>query len=183
MTELGDYSGSFISDMTYERFSKDVLLQLLSLHSEYIQKTDGFWYVAVKDRVGDDVAFESDMWVWSRLQIWELERVTRLFRIEGHDVAALFKTLQLSPWMRALKGEFELKSENHGIMTITHCPTLIGLEKEGEGRERRICNEWEPKSNRIVADFFNPKIEVNPLKLPPRKSKDDICCQWEFKLN
>jgi hypothetical protein len=25
-------------------------------------------------------------------------------------------------------------------------------------------------------------MKCKGLKLPPRKSKDDICCQWEFKV-
>jgi hypothetical protein len=33
-----------------------------------------------------------------------------------------------------------------------------------------------------IARFFNPKMKVTALKLPPRKSKDDVACQWEFKL-
>jgi hypothetical protein len=32
------------------------------------------------------------------------------------------------------------------------------------------------------AKYVNPDIKIVPLKLPPRKSKDDIACQWELKL-
>jgi hypothetical protein len=26
-------------------------------------------------------------------------------------------------------------------------------------------------------------MKVTALKLPPRKSEEDICCQWEFKID
>jgi len=39
----------------------------------------------------------------------------------------------------------DLKSRHHALLTITNCPTLISLEKEGTGREKRICQELEPK--------------------------------------
>ncbi|MDD5094139.1 MAG: DUF6125 family protein [Dehalococcoidia bacterium] len=182
MSELEDYAGPFSPDVKYEDFSRDMLLELLSLQSDYMQKADGLWYVTVKNRVGDDVAFESDMWVWERAHVWELEQTTKLFKIGGHDVAALFKALQVSPWLRALKAQYDLKNSNYGIWTVLHCPTLIGLEKEGEGREKRICQKWDRKCKQLLADFFDPRIKATALKLPPRKSKDDICCQWEFKL-
>jgi hypothetical protein len=35
----------------------------------------------------------------------------------------------------------------------------------------------------IRAKAINPKMKVTPLKLPPRKSKDEIACQWEFRLD
>ena len=182
MKKLRDYTGPFSPNTTYEDFSRDVLLRLLTLYAEYLQRVDGVWYLAVKDKLGDDVAFECDQWVWERLQTWELDKVTKLFKIEGNDVIALMKWFQVSPWMRICKGQLELKDRDHGVVTITHCPSLTALEKEGQGREQRICYELEPVFMKIIADFFNPKIEVNPLKLPPRKSNKKVACQWEFSL-
>ena len=85
--------------------------------------------------------------------------------------------------MRTVIAHFQLKDEDHGTLTVTHCPALLALEKEDRGKEHWICREWEPRLMRLAADFFDPKIEVNALKLPPRKSQDEICCQYEFKLN
>jgi len=31
--------------------------------------------------------------------------------------------------------------------------------------------------------FINPYIKITPLKLPPRKSPDEICCQWELIMS
>jgi hypothetical protein len=30
--------------------------------------------------------------------------------------------------------------------------------------------------------LFNPAIKVTCLKIPPRNSKDDIFCQFEYKI-
>lgn len=59
---------------------------------------------------------------------------------------------------------------------------LEALEKEGNGRESEICGMVELKAFEGYASFFNSGIETRPLKLPPRENKDEICCQWEFKL-
>ena len=77
----------------------------------------------------------------------------------------------------------EILSSKNAILTITHCPTLLALEKEGKGRENEICNMVDPKLFKDFASYFNPNIKVKSLKLPPRQSESDICCQWEFKLD
>jgi len=62
------------------------------------------------------------------------------------------------------------------------CPSLLALEREGEGRERRICGQIEPELFRIRAHHINPQIKVTPLQLPPRRSPGEIACQWEYTL-
>jgi len=34
----------------------------------------------------------------------------------------------------------------------------------------------------LQATCINPKIKCNVLRMPPRKSKDEICCQMEYIL-
>jgi len=182
MKELTDYSGEFDPNIKYEDFSKDSLLKLLQAYSDYIRKLDGFWYLMVKDRIGDNEAFACDTNVWEKMYAIEFEMTRKLFNIKGNDVAALMKAFQMSPWTRTYRSSMELMSPHHGVLTVTYCPTLLALEKEGEGREERICQQLEPKLFKMQADFFNPEIQVRALKLPPRKSKDEVPCQWEFKL-
>jgi hypothetical protein len=93
------------------------------------------------------------------------------------------KYVQVSPWMWIYTFNVDLKSRNHAVLTITNCPTLISLEKEATGREKRICQELEPRLMGIQAGFFNPRIKVTPLKVPPRTAYKDCCCQWEFRLD
>jgi hypothetical protein len=56
------------------------------------------------------------------------------------------------------------------------------MEKDGEGREQYVCHEDHVRGVRRQASLFNPKIKVEPLKLPPRNSKNEIACQWELRL-
>jgi hypothetical protein len=30
--------------------------------------------------------------------------------------------------------------------------------------------------------WVNPNIQCRALKIPPRKTEDDICCVWEWKM-
>jgi hypothetical protein len=67
-------------------------------------------------------------------------------------------------------------------LTVRYCPTLEALEKEGKGREQSICRQVDIAAKRKFAKFSASSMEVMPLKLPPRKGNDEVCCQWEFKM-
>ncbi|MBN2098910.1 MAG: hypothetical protein JW753_04855 [Dehalococcoidia bacterium] len=183
MTELTDYSGPFDHAFSHERLKKETLLKLLKAYNDYLLRVDGYWYLTVMNKWGNEEAFDCDVRVWEKAQIWEMKTISGLLNIRGDDVATLFKYLQVSPWMHIYVATMDLRNPNHGLLTINHCPTLISLEKEGTGREKRICQELEPKLMGIQAGFFNPQTKVTPLKVPPRTDYKDCCCQWEFKLD
>ena len=183
MTERSDYSGDFDPTISYGDFSKGLLLELLNEYSGHMLRVNFLWYLGVKQAVGDEEAFIYDMRIWEKMAVHELEMTCRLFKIQGNDVAAMMKGLQLSPWMGIYRYDMELESPFHGILTITHCPTLLALEREGVGREEVTCRQIEPRRFKVIADFFNPGIEVIPLKLPPRANGErELCCRWEFRL-
>jgi hypothetical protein len=47
-------------------------------------------------------------------------------------------------------------------------------------RIKPMCEVLEPAV--IQKYLINPKVKLKALKLPPRKSKDEIACQWEITL-
>jgi len=182
MGEALDYSGRFDPEFKHAGLAKETLLKLLATYNAYLLRVDGYWYLTVMEKWGNDEAFDCDVRVWEKAQLWEMKNVSSALSIHGDDVETLMKYIQVSPWMWIYKYNIDLKDSNHGVLTITHCPTLLSLEKEGTGREKLICQELEPKIMGIMAGFFNPKIEVNPVKVPPRTGYQDCCCQWEFRL-
>jgi hypothetical protein len=182
MADLTDYSGPLDADLKYDDFSKETLLKALKAYGEYIRVLDGTWYLTVKNMMSDDVAFDCDLRAWNRMEVHDVETTRKMFNIKDNDVAALLKSLQMSPWTWNLDHRVHLSEPNRGIWTVNRCPTLLALEREGEGRESRICCRVEAELLQIRASAVNPKIRAIPLILPPRKSKDDIHCQWEFRI-
>ncbi len=182
LKKLNDYSGEFLPDLKPEDFSHDTLAELLRVYSQLYIAMDGFWYLAVMERSGNEEALACDLLAWEKVCKYEMAKVTKHLNIQGNDVIALMKAMQVLPWFHKIKCEVNIKNSNNATMTVTHCPTLEALEKEGSGRESEICRTVELKIFEGYASFFNPGIETKPLKLPPRGSKDEVCCQWEFKL-
>ena len=182
MEKLNDYNGQIIPDLKFTDFSPDALVRLLKLYSKLYVAVDGFWYLTVKERMGNDEALDCDIQVWERLCQYEMKKVTEQFNIQGNDIVALMKAIQMTPWFWNMEYKMEIQDHSSAVYTVTRCSTLEALVKEGEGREHQICKIVEPRVLKSYASFFNPDIEITCLQEPPPKSGDGICCQWKFTL-
>lgn len=182
MSKLNDYSGEFKPDLKLSDLSGEALENLIRVYAKLYKALDGFWYLNVMDRHGNDEAMECDILVWERLASYEMDKIQKAFNITGGPLVRMMKAFQLSPWAWNLKSDFEMINEKHVIWRVLHCPTVAALERENKGREQSQCNYIEVKVNDAYAHYFDSRIKVNCLKAPPRQSKDDYFCRWEFKL-
>jgi hypothetical protein len=184
MKDLLDYSGEFNPQLKLQDFSKDALIRLLVAASKLYTGIDPLWVAAMRKKFGDRVAFDYDKEIWQTGTLNEVRRVAKALNITGNDVAALFKYFQFSPGFGVLFDiDWDLKDRNHGIMTVTRCNGVIWWERtEDHALQKFTCEEIEIPMFQRVAAYFNPRMKATALKLPPRKSEDDIACRWEFKV-
>jgi hypothetical protein len=170
------------TDFRLEQYSKETLISLLKLYSKLYIALDGFWYLSMKNEFGNDKSLEHDILVWNKMCKREVDGITKTLNIQKRDIPSFLRVLFTTPWFLQMKYGIEMKNANYGILTIHHCPTLMALEKEGEGREETICKVFDVPYSWKFGKHFNPDLEISPMKLPPRESRDNICCQWEVKL-
>jgi len=183
MRELKDYSGEFRSDISMHDFSKDTLVQAWIAAAKLYIGIDGIWNTVVRERYGDQVALDLDAEVWRRNTPLEVRRVREAMSISGDDVAALLKTYQCDPGVTGVAEiECELRNRNHGVLTFRRCLSLEYFERHGDEALQKFACELDVREIPNYAHLFNPNIKVKCLKLPPRKSRDEIACQWEFKI-
>ncbi len=170
------------ADSKLENLSKDELIDLVKLSSRMILALDGFWYLSVKELAGNEKALDRDNWVWDKVMKFCVEELARLQGVQGRDVADYMKVMGPRPEGLVLEERVEILNRNDAIRTVTYCPTIVAMEKEGEGRDAihcsATCSEMRVKHSRL----FNPAIKVTCLRIPPRKDKDDIFCQFEYKI-
>ncbi len=184
MSEIADYSGPFDPRFSHDKLNREALLRLLKAYGEYLVRVDGFWYITVMNRVGNDIAFDCDTRVWEeRLLLYDLKLTTSNLNIHGDDVATVMKYIQATPWNWVYEMEIDVKCNDHAIVTYHHCPTLPSLEREATGREKQICQGLDARLFRMIANYFNPNIKVTGLKVPPRTGYNDCSCQWEYRLD
>ena len=189
MKELKDYSGKYNTDLKFEDFSKEALIRLLKSYQLSFVGIMGMWNTVNRERMSAEDAFKLDADVYERmLSKFSLPLVTQALNIKGNDVVTMLKYCQFAP-DGAREGlyecKYEIKNNNHAILTFTRCPSLFYFERTGNIKDiNSLCGPGGVEERAFVAicRYFNPKMKCKGLKLPPRKSKDDICCQWEFKI-
>jgi len=182
VSDLKDYSQEFKSDLKLEDFSKGMLAELLKMYGRLYRAVDGYWYLAAMEKMDEATAIDLDFLVWEQMAKYEVEKITKLLNIKEKDVPAFLKYFQLSPWVMNLECRMEVTDARSGILTVDKCYTLEALEREGKGRDNDFCKIVETKMFDMWAAAFNPDIKFIPLQLPPRKSKDEICCRWKAVL-
>lgn len=187
MAELPDYSGEFKPDPKMTDFSKERLVKMWESAGKLSVAMLGTWVAIARERFGDDVAFELGMEVWKRQIVIERRLGREAGNFWGDDVATIFKYFQTDPGTGPIcEQEFDLKNNNHGVWTVTHCRGLEFAEKIGDtALQPHIC-AWDRMCLQETLPLcgYNPRLKVTPLKLEPRprKNRDEICCQWEFKI-
>jgi hypothetical protein len=170
------------ADVKLESLSRDELIDLVKLSSRMILALDGFWYLSVKELAGNDKALDVDNWVWEKVMKFYVNELARLLGVQGRDVADYMKVMGPRPEGLVLEERVEILNRNDAIRTVTYCPTIVSMEKEGQGRDAIHCSAACAQMRGKHSKLFNPAIKVTCLKKPPRKSKDDIFCQFEYKI-
>ncbi|MFC1944374.1 DUF6125 family protein [Chloroflexota bacterium] len=185
MADYRDYSGDFNPNIKYEDFSKELLAKLMTEFARCYIVAGEWWYEAVTEKFGPDAAYDiySDMWI-NKLPMFEVARTVKYLNMKGNDVADLMKFYQLAPSFPKVMFDYDidLKNRNHALMTVTHCPGLLLYESREPDKMVSICQVMELASATAYAKSINPDIVVTMPKVPPRQSPDDVCCQFEFKL-
>jgi hypothetical protein len=80
--------------------------------------------------------------------------------------------------------DFVVKDKHHGTLTVKRCWGLHLWEKIGEDAlQKSVCEVVDTIGFQLGGTWFNPRMKVTPVKLPPRKDRHDIACQWEFAID
>jgi hypothetical protein len=186
MGELNDYTGEFRPDLNLTDFSKEALIQLVRAAAKCYGAQTSYWYTAAKEVYGEETAnkLQEHVWLKGGASEAELRNVCTALKISGSDIASYFKFLQTTPVDATMMDlDFELKDANHGTLTVTRCYTLSVLERTKDlDFQKNLCEVIDARGFQLGGTWFNPRMKVTPVKLPPRQSKKDIACKWEFFL-
>ena len=181
--ELNDLSGPFNPDLTFADLSKEFLLKIMEVWQfAWIHLATAF-YDATRQRFGIDAANEVQLEAWERVGATVNPRYAKIGNIQLNTVVDSLKALQLpldNTMGNLYKTQFNIINENHVIITIPQCRSLLYYERQAPEMINWFCHVLEKKA--MEKYLVNPRIKVTPLKLPPRKSPEEISCQWEFKI-
>ena len=185
MEELQDYSGKFVRGLRYQDFSKDQMAKIICEFGRLYELIDGLWFTNATKALGIEKSWELEQKVWKDIPRHVIDGVSKIANIKGNDVATCLKMIQLDPCFTPGLYEYDLyfKDKDDALMTIYRCPSLLYFERAYPHMVAPLCQVLEVKAFEDYAHRFNPAMEAKPLKLPPRKSPDDMpVCIWEFKI-
>ncbi|MCX6000026.1 MAG: hypothetical protein NTU41_10700, partial [Chloroflexi bacterium] len=183
MPEMNDYSGPFNPKLTFDDFSKEFLLKLVNVWQWAWLQLDAAYFDEIKKRSDDKTAYDCELEMWLKCAERCNTRYAKIAGIPMKNAVDCLKVLQL-PLDNSMGAvypvKYDIKDENHAVITVQRCPSLEWCEKNAPGRIAPMCQVNEPQ---IMGKYkVNPNVQVKATKLPPRQGPDDTACQWEFSL-
>ena len=140
--------------------------------------------VAVQGSIADvdDVAIDE----WMGASPVYTGRLRRLMGIEGDDIAAIMKALQLDVGFvhQYMDVAYTVTDERHGEFWLNHCGALMDVEPHGEDRVIGMCHHIEDPTFDATAYATNPRARIRPIHRPPRLPADrHPHCHWTITID
>jgi hypothetical protein len=184
-TGRSDYGGPFDPDFRYEDLSKEALVRLVREYALIVHLLDRSSLAAVGLRYGQKAVEEIAIDEWRGASPIYAQRLRRILGIEGDDVAAIFKVLQVDPGFphHYMDVRYEVVDEHHGFFELTHCGALMDVEPWGDRAVTGMCHTIEDGTFDVTAQAVNPKARIRHVHRPPRSSSDQVPhCRWEVVI-
>ena len=184
--EMHDYSGPFRPEFQLEDLSKEALVTLCREFMIAAHLLDRAIMPAILQRVGAQAMEELAIEEWRGASPIYTERIRKAMKIEGNDVAAIFKSLQMDPGFphQYMDVKYEVVDEKKGYFWLDYCGALADVEPWGEARVVSICHHIEDPTFDATMQAVNPKAKCRPVHRPPRDPKDrKPVCHWEVVID
>ncbi len=169
------------------KYSKERLVKLALGSHEYLLAVIESWALAIVMRDGLDEMFDFQWALWSETLLPAAKDLkARWMSISGDTVEAFMKDIQVDATSfpgKAFELTFEMPEDEVGIFTFNKCISVDQWEAMGrpdiaEKASHITC----PAAIIETAKMYNPNMKVEILAIPPRVSKDDVCCKWRLSI-
>jgi hypothetical protein len=159
--------------------TKGDLFDLLILSGGFISAMDGLWFLAVKEAHGDAEAMRLDLDVRERYAHLLAKRVRRQLEPSGSGIEMVRQVIEMDPSFLANEYEISHLSKDRMFLRVNRCVVLEAMERSG--RKELLCEATTGSYFRSIARELEAEVSVHPIKLPPRNSPDEACCEWLFE--
>ena len=183
---LNDYSGKFIADFQYEDLSREALVRLVREYAQAVHILDRSMCAAISMSHGVQEMERLAIEEWRGASPVYGERLRKIMGVEGNDVEAIFKVLQLDPGFphHYLDVRYEVVDEKHGFFELAYCGALMDVEPFGDKMVTSMCHHIEDGTFDVTAQAINPKAHIRHVHRPPRvPSGRSPHCRWELIID
>jgi len=169
-----------VHEVDFDSLPRETLVKLLKLYSRLFLALDGFWFLALKEKSGYDIALEVDTKAWEGYFPYEAKKVRAALGIEDTSMVGIVDTLKYSAFVPCMTHVIPEATEDKSVFACYNCPSLTAMERAGYPP---TCVPVGQKVFEAYARAINPRAKVRFLEGPPRKSPSDVSCKWEFFLD
>jgi len=159
---------------------KEKLIELLLMQMRNLWAVDGLYYLGIEEKYGTEGATEIDRKVWEVMGKIEARRLKEILKIKENDILTVMNTLKLTSWSLDLEDKEIEVDEEKGIFRNVSCRVQKTRIKKGLVEFPCKSVRWGYLTS--FAKEFNKDIVVECNVCPPDEHKEDLWCEWEFKL-
>ncbi|MFQ5515442.1 MAG: hypothetical protein ACE5FG_13545, partial [Myxococcota bacterium] len=141
---------------------------------------------AIARRSGPEAMQEIAIEEWMGASPVYTERIRKAMRIEGDNVASIFKSMQLDPGFphQYMDVRYEVIDEKHGYLWLERCGALEDVEPLGEKAVVSMCHHMEDPTFDATVQAINPRARCRPVFRPPRTAgATGPVCRWEVVID
>jgi hypothetical protein len=177
----------FRADPAYADLPKEKLVKWALGSHEYLLTAIEGWAGDIVIRYGLDAMFEFQWNLWSEKVLPAVRDLkARWMKVGDGTVEAFMKDIQVDASSfpgKAFDMTFEMPESDVGIMTFNKCIQVDQWEAMGRPDiAEKSAHVTCPASIIETAKMYNPNMKVEILAIPPRVSKDHVCCRWRLSM-
>ena len=171
----------------WAQYSKERLVKLALGSHEFLLAAIESWALVIVMRDGLDEMFAFQWTLWSEKLLPAAKDIkSRWMKISGDPVEAFMKDIQVDATSfpgKAFEMTFEMPEEEVGVFTFNKCVSVdqweaLGRPDIAEKASHTSC----PAAIIETAKMYDPNMKVEILAIPPRVSKDEVCCKWRLSI-
>src|SRR5664279_4424278 len=163
-TGLSDYSGPFRPDFRYEDLSREALVRLVREFAQAVHILDRSMCAAIGMSHGMEEMERLAIEEWRGASPVYGQRLRRIMGVEGDDVEAIFKVLQLDPGFphHYLDVRYEVVDGRHGYFELAYCGALMDAEPWGDKMVTGMCHHIEDGTIDVDNETL-PEAEITTI--------------------
>ena len=177
----------FRADPAYVELPKEKLVKWALGSHEYLLTAIEGWAGDIVIRYGLDAMFDFQWNLWSEKVLPAVRALkARWMKVGDGTVEAFMKDIQVDASSfpgKAFELTFDMPEPDVGIMTFNKCIQVDQWESMGRPDiAEKSAHVTCPASIIETAKMYNPNMKVEILAIPPRVSKDHVCCRWRLSM-